>query len=311
MFSSYVKQLESHLRGKGWLEMAYIYWFDEPDPKDFAFVRGGMERLKKYAPGLKTMLTEEPVDALAGPIDIWCPVTYNYDHSAAERRRGRAVMVVRLLRPKALLHCSSTIRPPSCVRLWQSWQRDVTAFSSGPAITGPPAAYPDAPESLRRPDGYVSGYSTPKGVKRSGATATAVSSARRWPPPCRPAGTSPSFSRRWLASAGDARGIEDYSICISCAVRLNQHAARRPSASRLESLLRVPDAITRDATAPSPPIMAHELRQAVAEAVSSSGQVNGQENGSIVGMCEPIANRGTSAAAKFRSSLGEFPRRSR
>ena len=53
MFSSYVRQMEDHLRQKGWLDMAYVYWFDEPDPKDYEFVRDGMERLKRYAPGIR------------------------------------------------------------------------------------------------------------------------------------------------------------------------------------------------------------------------------------------------------------------
>jgi hypothetical protein len=89
MFASCVKQLESHLRQQGWLRMAYIYWFDEPEPKDYAFVKAGMERIKKYAPGLPTMLTEEPGDALAGPIDIWCPITPNYNRAEAEKRRAK------------------------------------------------------------------------------------------------------------------------------------------------------------------------------------------------------------------------------
>ena len=33
MFSSYAEQLEEHLREKGWLSMAYVYWFDEPEPR--------------------------------------------------------------------------------------------------------------------------------------------------------------------------------------------------------------------------------------------------------------------------------------
>ena len=41
MFASNVKQLESHLRDKGWLKMAYTYWFDEPGEKDYRLRRGG------------------------------------------------------------------------------------------------------------------------------------------------------------------------------------------------------------------------------------------------------------------------------
>ena len=51
MFASYVGQLESHFRERGWLKHAYIYWFDEPAPKDYEFVANGFQRLKKHAPG--------------------------------------------------------------------------------------------------------------------------------------------------------------------------------------------------------------------------------------------------------------------
>ncbi len=42
MFASYLKQLE-YFRQRGWLDMPYIYWFDEPEPKDYDFVRQGFE----------------------------------------------------------------------------------------------------------------------------------------------------------------------------------------------------------------------------------------------------------------------------
>ena len=50
MFASNVKQLESHLRDKGWLRMAYVYWFDEPGEKDYAFVEAGMDRHQEVRP---------------------------------------------------------------------------------------------------------------------------------------------------------------------------------------------------------------------------------------------------------------------
>ena len=30
LFDSYCRQLEAHLQSKGWLDEAFIYWFDEP-----------------------------------------------------------------------------------------------------------------------------------------------------------------------------------------------------------------------------------------------------------------------------------------
>lgn len=89
MFASEVKQLQDHLEKKGWLDKIYIYWFDEPDTKDYEFVKNGMNRIKKYAPKLRTMLTEEPSekvlkDDLLGKIDVWCPVTPNFNADLAE-----------------------------------------------------------------------------------------------------------------------------------------------------------------------------------------------------------------------------------
>jgi hypothetical protein len=52
----YFGEVEKHLREKGWLDKAYVYWFDEPDPKDYEFVMNGFKKLKKYAPRKKTYL---------------------------------------------------------------------------------------------------------------------------------------------------------------------------------------------------------------------------------------------------------------
>ncbi len=71
MFNDYLGQVERHLRERGWLDEAYAYWFDEPDPKDYEFVVAGMKRIKAAAPGLKRMLTEQPeADS--------CPVMLKY-----------------------------------------------------------------------------------------------------------------------------------------------------------------------------------------------------------------------------------------
>ncbi len=89
LFSSYLGQLSDHLRAKGWIKNAYVYWFDEPEPKDYAFVRAGMARIKKFGPEIPRMLTEEPGPELAGAVDIWCPLTPNYNLAQAESFRAR------------------------------------------------------------------------------------------------------------------------------------------------------------------------------------------------------------------------------
>lgn len=52
LFADYLAQVERHLRERGWLDRAYTYWFDEPDPKDYEFVVAGQQRIKAAAPGL-------------------------------------------------------------------------------------------------------------------------------------------------------------------------------------------------------------------------------------------------------------------
>ena len=43
-----------------------MYWFDEPDPKDYGFVMNGFARLAAAAPLLTRMLTEQPEVKLEG-----------------------------------------------------------------------------------------------------------------------------------------------------------------------------------------------------------------------------------------------------
>ncbi|MBO6065132.1 MAG: hypothetical protein J6P36_01810 [Lachnospiraceae bacterium] len=41
LMKEYLGGVEAHLKEKGWLDKAYVYWFDEPDPKDYEFVMNG------------------------------------------------------------------------------------------------------------------------------------------------------------------------------------------------------------------------------------------------------------------------------
>ena len=158
LFSSYLRQLSDHLRAKGWIQNAYVYWFDEPEPKDYAFVRAGMARIKKFGPEIPRMLTEEPGPELAGSVDLWCPLTPNYNFAQAEsfRAHGDRFWWYVCTGPKAP-YCTLFIDHPATelrVWLWQTWQNKVegTLVWATNWWTSP-AAFPDAPaEPLRRPD---------------------------------------------------------------------------------------------------------------------------------------------------------------
>lgn len=57
-FGRYLSQVQDHLEKNGWLGKEYIYWFDEPEEKDYPFVREGMNRIRKGASKLTRFITE-------------------------------------------------------------------------------------------------------------------------------------------------------------------------------------------------------------------------------------------------------------
>jgi hypothetical protein len=75
-FKRYAWAVQEYLDQRGWLDKAYVYWFDEPDEKDYDFVREGMELIHRSAPKLTRMLTEYPDPGLHDGVDLWCIPTY-------------------------------------------------------------------------------------------------------------------------------------------------------------------------------------------------------------------------------------------
>lgn len=280
MFASYLGQLEAHFRQRGWLDLAYVYWFDEPEPRDFEFVAQGMRRLQRLAPGLRRMLTEEPGDnVLADLVDIWCPISFQYDHAEAEKRRaaGNRFWWYVCTGPKAP-YCTLFIdHPASELRVWhwQTWQRDIVGTLVWQTnYWTSSAAYPDQPQNpYEDPMGYVSGYSTPRGVKRFWGNgdgrflypplAAAVPGASGDAPVIAP----PVSSIRWEMLR---EGAEDYEYLFLLRHLLQQRRARLApeEASRLEALLEVPPEITADMTTfTTDPAPIYRQRRAVAEAI--------------------------------------------
>ncbi len=171
MFSSLVNQLESRLADNDWLDRAYVYWFDEPAPRDYPFVIAGMERLNRYAPRIRRMLTEEPVEPLFGHVDIWCPVSPEFDPVTATTRRaqGERFWWYVCTAPKAPYATLFIDHPATELRvwLWQTWQRDIDGILIWQSnYWTSDAAFPDTPQNpYEDPMGYVSGYSTPAGTR--------------------------------------------------------------------------------------------------------------------------------------------------
>jgi hypothetical protein len=256
LFADYAGKLEAHLRQQGWLDEAYVYWFDEPQPKDYQFVRNGMDLLKRHAPGLARMLTEQSEEKLLGHVDIWCPVTYNYKHESAEARRkhGERFWWYICCGPKAPW-CTLFIDHPATelrVWLWQTWQHDVTGVLVWQSTYWTSsAAFPDSLQNpYEDPMSYVSGYSTAEGTKKHWGNGDG---RFIYPPPAATGGEGepvldgPVSSIRWEMLR---EGIEDFEYLWMLRDLLRQRGSALNDAVRkgAEALLAVPPEITTDMT---------------------------------------------------------------
>ncbi|MBD3293316.1 MAG: DUF4091 domain-containing protein, partial [Armatimonadia bacterium] len=77
-----------HLREKGWLPLAYSYWFDEPTEEEYEFVAEGMSVLGESCPGLTRLLTEQPEEPLYDAVDLWVPVLSRFDPEVCAERQA-------------------------------------------------------------------------------------------------------------------------------------------------------------------------------------------------------------------------------
>ncbi|MDQ3814479.1 MAG: DUF6067 family protein, partial [Armatimonadota bacterium] len=279
LMGSYLRQLQEHLEAKGWLDKAYIYWFDEPDPKDYAFVRDTNERIKKYAPKLTRMLTEQPEPELIGTVDLWCPVTSSFDpQRAAERMKaGERFWWYVCTGPKAPYVTLFIDHPAVEMRtwLWQTWKygvRGILVWESNYWTSD--AAYPNSLQNpWEDPMSWVSGYSQPAGAK----TGWGNGDGRFLYPPNRQPGIDkskflggPINSIRWEMLR---EGIEDYEYFHL--LRRQIEAAKKrgvkpASLAPFEQLLQVPPSVTSDlttfSTSPQP---IYEHREKLAEAIEA------------------------------------------
>jgi hypothetical protein len=258
-FTNYCRAVQVHLREKGWLKYGYIYWFDEPDKKDYAFVMNGFRKLKAAAPDLRRMLTEQVEPELAGGPNLWCPVTPEYNHARAEERRkeGDEFWWYVCCGPKAPFVALFIDHPATELRvwLWQTWQRkingiliwDTDYWTSDTAYTD--KAHPQNPYA--DPMSWVSGYGTAKGAKRPWGNGdgrfiyppeSAASAS-----PAAPVLDGPVDSIRWEMLRD---GIEDYEYLAILRRVLAERSAllRADQLAAYAALLEVPPEITRDMT---------------------------------------------------------------
>ncbi len=156
--------VQRHMEENGWLEKAYVYWYDEPEPNDYPYVSAGMKLIKRGAPGIRRMLTEEPVPELFGDVDLWCPVENNLapEVTAARQAEGEDIWWYVCTGPKApwpglfIDHSAVDLR----VWLWLTVKYNVQGvliWTTNWWTSG--AAFPDQPQNpWEDPMGYVDGY---------------------------------------------------------------------------------------------------------------------------------------------------------
>ncbi|MCX5675350.1 MAG: DUF6067 family protein [Planctomycetota bacterium] len=257
--TNYLRAVQEHLREKGWIKYAYVYWFDEPDKKDYAFVMNGFRKLKEAAPDLRRMLTEQVEAELVGGPNLWCPVTPNYNPARADQRRraGEHFWWYVCCGPKAPYATLFIDHPATELRvwLWQTWQRGIDGILIWSVnYWTSDAAYPDRvrPQNpYEDPMGWVSGYGAAKGARQpwgngDGRFIYPPEAAADASPP-QPVLDGPVDSIR-LEMLRD--GIEDYEYLVILRRLLAERGAKLAAGERqrLEALLEVPEDITKDMT---------------------------------------------------------------
>ena len=281
LFTSYWQQLQEHLREKGWLDKGYVYWFDEPDPKDYAFVMNGFRKLEEAAPDIARMLTEQVEEGLVGGPNLWCPISNQYEHEDAEARRahGEKFWWYVCTGPKAPYATLFLDHPATDLRvwLWQTWQRHIDGILVWQSnYWTSEAAYPDRPQNpYEDPMSWTSGYSTKAGQRLPWGNgdgrflyppiaAAAANSAE-------PVLEGPVDSIRWEMLRD---GVEDYEYLaiLKQLIAEKRGTLSEKELARYTGLLEVPEVITKDMTTfTKDPAPIEARREEIAEAIERLG----------------------------------------
>lgn len=284
LLASYGKQLETHLRERGWLDRAFVYWFDEPSPDQYGFVMNGFEKLKRHAPGLTRMLTEQVEPGLIGGPNLWCPISNEYDPEPARARRqaGDRFWWYVCTGPKAPYAGLFIDHPAPEMRIWvwQTWQRGIEGLLVWQInYWTSDTAYPDRGQPQNPytdPMSWTTGYGTPAGQRLPWGNGDGrfiyPPAAAAQGVPVEPVLEGPVDSIRWEQLRD---GIEDYEYLRILRDRLERAQAGLPpaEAAAFAALLSVPETITRSMTdfaADGAPIEAR--RRQIAAAIERLGE---------------------------------------
>ncbi len=255
LMSRYLKQVEAHLETNGWLGREYIYWFDEPDPKDYPFVREGMLNIRKNAPQLTRFITEHrPGPEIMDVSEIGCTIFDRVDPKAVAELlpKGREFWSYLCTGPKSPWLTLFIEHPAVNLRMWLwmsygwglkgilVWRANYWTSSS----LFPPGVLQNP---WQDPMSYVVGYGMPFGQPNLWGNGD----GRFLYPPNREAGldktkylTGPVDSVRWEILR---EGIEDYEYFVLLE-KLVREAKPGQAARAAEAalLLKIPASIFED-----------------------------------------------------------------
>jgi hypothetical protein len=279
LLSQYLGQIEKHLAGNGWLGKEYIYWFDEPDAKDYAFVREGMTTIRKNAPRLTRFITEHmPGPDIMDVSEVGCTIFHKINPAviAELKPKGREFWSYLCTGPKGPWVTLFIDHPAVNMRLWLwmsyafgldgilVWRANYWTSST----VFPPGVLQNP---WRDPMSYTVGYGVPYGQVLEWGNGD----GRFLYPPNRNPGkdrtkylTGPVDSVRWEILR---EGIEDYEYFKLLEKAVASAGGKlRPRAAEARKLLAVPESIfksARDYT--KDPRVLLEYRRAVAEAIEA------------------------------------------
>ena len=132
LVARYLRALEAHIADRGWLDRAYVYWFDEPRAKDYDFVNEGLAVLKRHAPRLRRMMTAKVTPEMADGVSLWCPLASHLrpGDTAAARARGEGFWWYLCCSSKAPYVTEFIDKPGTELRvwLWQTWKEGATGI---------------------------------------------------------------------------------------------------------------------------------------------------------------------------------------
>ena len=278
----YLRGVERHLEEKGWLGKAFIYAFDEPEPKHYPIVMRMFETVKRHAPKLRRMVTEEAVEALHGGPNLWVPLTPNLHVSGEKKARaaGDTFWWYVCCGPKAPYVTEFIDHPGTEMRLWlwQTWGEEVSGILIWTTTWWTCAnAYPD-PAHPQNPYEDAMSWCESESLGKGTKSPWGNGDGRFIYPPRAAAQPSPtpvldgpvdSFRLEMLRD-----GIEDYEY-FAMLKRLLAERRDLPSALRgeAEALLKVPKSVyssmTEFTTDPKPMEMHREkLARAIEKALS-------------------------------------------